>query len=147
MSEMPALKPDDHSGPLPHRLVVFDGVCVLCSAFTRWIIRFDRKQEFRFATAQSALGQALYRAHGLRFDGFETNLVIIDGISYTRLDSLVATAQALGGVWRAAGLLRLLPASLRDWLYERIARNRYALFGKRDSCDIPSGELRDRLIG
>lgn len=134
-------------GGLPERLVVFDGVCVLCSGFARWIVRFDREKRFRFATAQSPLGEALYRAHGLRTDVYETNLVLIDGVAYMRLASLVATADALGWPWRAARLLNLLPQSWSDWLYNRIASNRYALFGKKDSCEIPSGELRSRLIG
>lgn len=132
---------------LPDRLVVFDGVCVLCSFFARFIVRFDREERFRFATAQSTFGEALFRAYGLRTDVYETNLVLIDGAPHTKLDSLVATADALGWPWRAACILRLLPRGLRDWLYDRIARNRYAIFGKRQSCEIPSSALRERLIG
>lgn len=134
-------------GSLPDRLVVFDGVCVLCSTFARWIVRFDRDKRFRFATAQSELGEALYRAHGLRTDVYETNLVLIDGVAHTRLASLIATADALGWPWKGVRVLNLLPVSWREWLYDRIAQNRYALFGKKDSCEIPSGELRNRLIG
>ncbi len=131
---------------LPDRLVVFDGVCVLCSFFARWIVRFDRRGRFRFATAQSPRGEALFRAHGLRIDVYETNLVIVDGTAHTRLASLIATADALGWPWRAVRLLNLLPLAARDWLYDRIATNRYALFGKKDGCEVPSGALRDRLI-
>ncbi|MEQ1950267.1 thiol-disulfide oxidoreductase DCC family protein [Mesorhizobium yinganensis] len=128
-------------------LVVFDGVCVLCSGFARMVTRLDRRRRFRFATAQSPLGEALFRHFGLPTDVYETNLVLIDGVGYVRIESLVAVMRELGWPWKAAIVLTLLPAALRDWLYDRIAKNRYALFGKRDACDIPSPALRSRLIG
>ncbi|HTV67644.1 MAG TPA: DCC1-like thiol-disulfide oxidoreductase family protein [Rhizobiaceae bacterium] len=128
-------------------LVVFDGVCVLCSGFAKLVLRLDRNDRFRFATAQSPFGEALFRRYGLPTDVYETNLVIIDGVPYQRLDSLVATMRALGWPWRAAKALDILPEGLRDWLYGRIAQNRYFLFGRKDRCEIPSGPLKDRLIG
>lgn len=130
-----------------HPLIVFDGVCVLCSGFARMVVRLDTDKRFRFATAQSPLGEALYRRHGLRTDFYETNLVIIDGVAFTRMDSLLAVCDALGWPWRAARLIRLLPRRVRDRLYAWIANNRYAWFGQKDSCEIPSSELRERIIG
>jgi predicted DCC family thiol-disulfide oxidoreductase YuxK len=127
-------------------LIVFDGICVLCSGFARFTVRFDRAGKFRFATAQSPLGEALYHEHGLRTDFYETNLVIVDGAAYQRLDSLIAVLGVLGWPWRAARTLKLLPRPIRDWLYSLIARNRYALFGKKANCDIPSAALRARII-
>ncbi|TPM99784.1 DCC1-like thiol-disulfide oxidoreductase family protein [Mesorhizobium sp. B2-1-3A] len=130
-----------------HPLIVFDGVCVLCSGFVRMVVRLDRRDRFRFATAQSPFGEALFRQYGLRTDTYETNLVLVDGAAFTRLDSFVAVMSELGWPWRAAKVLSLLPRPLRDWLYDRVAKNRYALFGRRDRCDVPSAELRGRLIG
>lgn len=130
-----------------HPLIIFDGVCVLCSGFVRMVVRLDRQSRFRFATAQSPFGEALFRKHGLRTDSYETNLVLIGGSAFTHLDSLVAVMSELGWPWRAAKALLLLPRPLRNWLYERIARNRYALFGRKDSCDIPSAALRGRFLG
>ncbi|RVD65894.1 DUF393 domain-containing protein [Mesorhizobium sp. M7A.F.Ca.ET.027.03.2.1] len=129
-----------------HRLIVFDGVCVLCSGFVRMVVRLDRQGRFRFATAQSPFGETLFRKHGLRTDSYETNLVLIDGVAFTRLDSFVAVMAELGWPWRAAKTLLLLPRPLRDWLYDRVARNRYALFGRKDSCEVPSPELRERFL-
>ena len=128
-------------------LIVFDGVCVFCSGFVQLIIRLDRKKRFHFATAQSSFGEALFRRHGLPTDDYDSNLAIIDGAAFTKLDSFVAVMSALGWPWRAAKALLILPRSLRDWLYDRVARNRYTLFGRKDSCEIPSAELRQRLIG
>ncbi|TGP24442.1 MULTISPECIES: DCC1-like thiol-disulfide oxidoreductase family protein [unclassified Mesorhizobium] len=128
-------------------LIVFDGVCVFCSGFVQTIVKLDRDKRFRFATAQSPFGEALFRKYGLATDNYETNLAIIDGAAFTKLDSFVAIMAALGWPWRAARLLLVLPRPLRDWLYDRVAKNRYALFGRKDNCEIPSAELRQRLIG
>jgi predicted DCC family thiol-disulfide oxidoreductase YuxK len=136
-------EPLDASQPL----IVFDGVCVLCSGFVRTVVRLDRKNRFRFATAQSPFGEALFHKHGLRTDSYETNLVLINGAPVIRLDSFVAVMAELGWPWRAAKALLLLPRPLRDWLYERIAKNRYAIFGRKDSCEIPSATMRARMIG
>ena len=128
-------------------LIVFDGVCVFCSGFVQMVLRLDRKRRFRFTTAQSPFGAALFRKHGLPTDSYETNLALIGGAPFTKLDSFVAVMAELGWPWRAARLLLLLPRPLRDWLYDRVARNRYALFGRKDSCEIPSAALRERMIG
>ena len=88
--------PDDRA------LLVFDGVCVLCSGRRRFILKRDRARRFRFATAQSPLGQALFRHYGLDAQTFETNLVLIDGRAYGKLDSGRVAGTLLGGVWRAA---------------------------------------------
>nr|WIE92251.1 DCC1-like thiol-disulfide oxidoreductase family protein [Mesorhizobium sp. WSM4875] len=127
-------------------LLVFDGVCVFCSGFVQIVLKIDRNKRFRLATAQSPLGEALFREHGLPTEDYDSNLAIIDGAAFTKLDSFVAVMAALGWPWRAARLLLVLPRPLRDWLYDRIAKNRYALFGHKDSCEIPSAELRQRLI-
>lgn len=128
-------------------LIVFDGVCVLCSGFARTVVRLDHAKRFCFAMAQSPLGEALYKKHGLRTDGYDTNLVIIDGVAHQRLDSFIAVMDALGWPWRAARALRLIPRPIRDAAYSLIARNRYRIFGRKESCDIPSPELRERILG
>lgn len=128
-------------------LIVFDGVCVFCSGFVQLILKLDRGKRFRFATAQSPLGEGLFRQHGLPTDDYDSNLAIIDGAAFTRLDSFIAVMAALGWPWRTAKALLILPRPLRDWLYDRVAKNRYALFGRKDNCEIPSAELRQRLVG
>jgi predicted DCC family thiol-disulfide oxidoreductase YuxK len=132
--------PDDKA------LLVFDGVCVLCSGFARFILKRDRGFAFRLATAQSPLGQALFRHYGLDAQEFETNLVLADGAAHAKLDTVAVMGERLGGPWRALWLLRLLPRFLADWLYDRVARNRYALFGRTERCMIPLPEWRDRFI-
>jgi predicted DCC family thiol-disulfide oxidoreductase YuxK len=132
--------PDDEA------LLVFDGVCVLCSATARFILRRDHAGRFRFATAQSKLGQALFRHYGLDAQSFETNLVLVKGRAHGKLDSVIVAGTELGGVWRALTLLRVLPRAVADWLYDCVARNRYRLFGRTEHCMMPPPEWRDRFI-
>ncbi len=126
-------------------LIVFDGECVLCSGFFHFMLRHDRRQRFRFATAQSALGQRLYAQLGLPVTDFETNLVIVDGRVHQKLDAFAAAMRALPGAWRVLSLCRYLPAFLKNPLYRAIARNRYAVFGRRDICLVPDPSLRSRF--
>lgn len=132
--------------PTASPLIVFDDVCVLCSGFVQWVIRRDPQGLFRFTAAQGRLGQALYRDLGLDPVQFETNLLVVDGVAYGKCAAVIEVAVRLGGVWRAAALLRLMPAALGDWVYDRIARNRYALFGRRATCWMPSPDIVNRVI-
>jgi predicted DCC family thiol-disulfide oxidoreductase YuxK len=127
-------------------LLVFDGVCVLCSASARFVLKRDHARRFRFATAQSPLGQALFRHYGLDAQSFETNLVLYEGRAYGKLDTVVVAGMLLGGVWRALSLLRLLPRAVADWIYDCVAQNRYRLFGRTETCMMPPPEWRDRFI-
>jgi predicted DCC family thiol-disulfide oxidoreductase YuxK len=131
--------------PTPAPLIVFDGVCVLCSGFMQWVIRHDPDGQFHFTTAQGPLGQALIKDLGLDPVRLETILLIEGGVAYGKLAAIIAIATRLGGVWRATAVLKLLPGFIGDWVYDRIARNRYALFGKRDVCWTPSPHLTDRV--
>ena len=127
-------------------LIVFDGECVLCSGFFRFMLRYDRAKRFSFATAQSALGQRLYRRQGLPTGDFETNLVYVDGRCYQRMDAFAAAMRALPWPWKLLSVCRFLPTSLKDPLYHLIARNRYRIFGRYETCMIPSPELRARFL-
>ncbi|WP_422037713.1 thiol-disulfide oxidoreductase DCC family protein [Roseibium sp.] len=125
-------------------LIVFDADCIFCSGFARFMAKHDRKAGFRFVSARSGLGRSLYEKHGLDPDALETNIVIFNGRAYTKMASFAASMKSLGRPWSFLAVVNLLPDSLANWAYDRIARNRYA-FGKR-SCPLPSSELKDRLI-
>ena len=129
-----------------HPLLVYDGVCVLCSGFVRFMLRHDRAARFRFTAAQSPLGQALYRHYGLDTVAFETNLLIADGRCHVRMASFTAAMARLPWPWRDLRLAGLLPRPLGDWLYDRIAGNRYRWFGRTESCMVPDAAVRARFI-
>ncbi|MFC3179453.1 thiol-disulfide oxidoreductase DCC family protein [Cypionkella sinensis] len=127
-------------------LIVFDGECVFCSAFFRFMLRADRAQKFHYATAQSPLGQALYAGLNLPLTDFETNLVITRGQIHQRLDAFAAAMAELPLPWRLARHCRLLPRRVKDAIYKPIARNRYRIFGRYDTCLIPDAILRGRFL-
>jgi predicted DCC family thiol-disulfide oxidoreductase YuxK len=132
--------PDDKA------LIVFDGVCVLCSRLVTFAIDRDPDAAFRLCTAQSEVGQALFRHYGLDTDSYETNLVLVEGRAYGKLDSVVVVGRKLGGIWRLASGLLILPRPVSDWLYDRIAHKRYDLFGRTERCMIPKPEWRGRFL-
>ncbi len=129
---------------LDYDLIVFDGICIFCSGFARFMARHDQKARFRFVTAQSDTGRALYRTYDLDPDLMETNIVIVDGVAHVKMAAFRAAMSAIGWPWRLFAVLGFVPQPLSDWLYDRIARNRY-VFGQR-KCVIPSEELRGRIV-
>ena len=145
---MARFDPDPHVTALIQGadIVVFDGVCVLCSGFLKFMLRHDRSQRFKFVTAHSDLGETLYAHLGLKSADYDTNVVIVDRRIYTKLDAFAAAMGALGGVWRIAKIVRILPRPVADWLYNRIARNRYAIFGKTESCLVPTPDIQGRFL-
>ncbi|WP_316013826.1 thiol-disulfide oxidoreductase DCC family protein [Roseobacter sp. HKCCA0434] len=129
------------------RLAVMDGDCALCSQGARMIARHDRSGEIRICTVSSALGTSLMRRHGLDPADPESWLFLEPGRATTGMDGFIAAGRACGGIGHAVRVLGVLPRPVRDWLYRRIARNRYRLFGRRQMCELPDPALRARLIG
>lgn len=125
-------------------LIVFDGTCVFCSGFARFIVRRDKKDRFRFVTADSKIGRKLYEDHQLDPDLMETNIVIIDGVAHIKMGAFSAAMRALGWPWTVLSILNLPPSRITDWIYDGIANNRYRL--GRKSCPMPSPELKAKLI-
>lgn len=128
-------------------VIVFDGVCVLCSRWTRFVLRFDHARHFRLAAMQTPSGRDILAAHGLDPDDPSTFIVIDAGRAYTESTALLHVLSRFGLPWRAfAAVLRCLPRAWRDRGYRVIARNRYAWFGRGDLCVIPVPEQRARFI-
>jgi predicted DCC family thiol-disulfide oxidoreductase YuxK len=123
-----------------------DGDCALCCMGARMIARFDRAGDIRICRAQTRLGAALLHHYGLAPDDPESWLFIADGRAHASLDGIIRVGAQIGGVGWGLQALRVLPRPVRDWLYRRIARNRYSLFGRADICAIPDPALRARLL-
>ncbi len=134
-----------HKAETQSDLIVFDGECVLSSGFFRFMLRHDKTERFQFATAQSPLGQRMYHHLGLDPGNYETNLVVLGGTTYQRLDAFAAAMSGLSGGWRLLAVCRFLPKIFKNPLYDLIARNRYAFFGRRDVCMVPDENLRSRF--
>lgn len=127
-------------------IILFDGVCVLCTANARFVLRHDRRGHFRLASVQSEVGQALCQRFGVDPADPETMLVIEGERARRNSDAVLAIAEGLGWPWRAIGALRLIPARWRDAAYARVARNRYRLFGRRETCWVPSPAQKERIL-
>jgi predicted DCC family thiol-disulfide oxidoreductase YuxK len=138
---------DPAVGPFPDdkAIVIFDGVCVMCSGFAQLILRRDRQGAFRLLTAQSALGEALYRHYGLDPVAYETNILIEDGQAWFKSEASIRILSRLGLPWSLAAVGRVLPLRVRDWLYDIVARNRLSWFGTR-TCYTPSAGDADRFL-
>lgn len=127
-------------------IVVFDGMCVMCSRFAQIILRRDRRGTFRLLAAQSELGVALYRHYGLDPVRYETNILIENGRAWFKSEASIRILAQLGLPWSLAVLGRGLPLSWRDRLYEVVARNRLRWFGVRAQCFMPLAEDSDRFL-
>lgn len=129
-----------------HPIILFDGVCNLCNSSVQFIIRNDPKGIFRFASLQSDFGQTFLKNQNRPLDSFDT-LILIDGqiISFESTAAL-KIARKLKGLWPLFYGFMLIPKPIRDYFYKLISKNRYSLFGKREECMIPDGELLDLFV-
>jgi predicted DCC family thiol-disulfide oxidoreductase YuxK len=127
-------------------IIVFDAECVLCSANAQFVLKHDKKGIFRLASMQGEIGSALYRDNGI--DPHDPNtMIVIDGNQVRQnSDAVLSIYEALGFPWSLAVVFRIVPLFIRDPLYRLVARNRYRLFGKRESCWIAPDEYKDRIL-
>jgi len=129
-----------------HPIIVFDAACVLCSANARFVLRHDRRGHFRLASMQGEAGAALYRRFGIDPADPDTMIVVLDDRALRDSDAVLAIYRGLGWPWRTLDLLRLVPRRWRDTGYRWIARHRYRLFGRRETCWVPSPAQRERVL-
>ena len=130
---------------LPDGLILFDGVCLLCSAWVRFVVRRDPEACFRFVAVQAPGGRGMAARLGIDAAAPETNAVVLGGRALFKSDAALAVLSALAG-WRWTAALRAVPRPLRDWFYDRIARNRYRLFGRSEVCMVPTPALASRFL-
>ena len=128
------------------RIFVFDGICNLCSGGVIFLARRDRARRLRFVAAQSPVGQAILRHFGLPLDTFDSYVYVDDGTPWFKSTGYIRIGRELGPPWSWLTVVRFLPLGLRDWFYDRLARNRYSLFGRRSACLIPEAGIADRFL-
>ena len=129
-----------------HPVILFDGVCNLCDSYVRFVIRNDTASQFRFASLQSIQGIELLKKHQLPLNQLSTVVLSIGKNYYTKSDAALRVLSRLSGVWKLAGVFLILPKAMRDFGYDLVAKNRYRLFGQKDTCTIPTPELRERFL-
>lgn len=127
-------------------IIVFDAKCLLCNGWVQFLLRHDHQGVFQFASIQSAAGQALLVKAGLQVEGLQT-LLVVDGTKILQhTPAIFRVLNGLGWPWRAAWIGWLVPAPLRDYLYRWIARNRYWLFGRSETCLLPHPDFKTRFL-
>ena len=132
-------------------IVLYDGICGLCNRLVQFLLKRDTHDRFRFASLQSEFANNLLTHHGLDPNDLDTVYVVKDhGQSDERLlarsDAVLFMLTQLGGFWQVARLARALPGALRDTVYKVVARNRYRIFGKYESCMLPEAKHRAKFL-
>jgi predicted DCC family thiol-disulfide oxidoreductase YuxK len=127
-------------------IIVFDAQCLLCSSWVKFLLKFDRRSVFRFASIQGTSGQALLAREGLRVNGLQTLLLVDGDRTWQHTGAILRVLHALGWRWRAAWLLWLVPAPVRDAAYRLVARHRYTLFGRSETCLMPPADYSRRFL-
>ncbi len=142
---MTKLDPTAHDWAALERVIVFDGICNWCNAWVNFTMARDRGR-FHFATLQSDKGQALLRLLGLPAEDFETFVLMERGRVFTKSTAALRIARQLSGGWPIFVLFGLVPRSLRDIVYDYVARHRYRLMGTAQTCRVPGPTERDRFV-
>jgi predicted DCC family thiol-disulfide oxidoreductase YuxK len=128
------------------RIVLFDAECVLCSANAKLILTHDRHEIFLLASMQGEVGARLFAENGLDPKDPSTILVIEENLVRRDSDAVLSIYENLSFPWNLMRVFRLVPAALRDPIYHFIARNRYRIFGRRDTCWLPPEHYRSRVL-
>ncbi|MEW6438288.1 MAG: DCC1-like thiol-disulfide oxidoreductase family protein [Pseudomonadota bacterium] len=138
MKQTSGIWPDDG-------VVLYDGICVLCSRWTKFIVGRDRNRRFRFTAIQSPYGRAMAEALGIDPAEPDTNAVVFAGKVFRRSDAAIVVLEHLPG-WRWAAVFWIIPPVVRDAVYSFVARNRYGFFGRYSACDLNPSALTGRVL-
>jgi predicted DCC family thiol-disulfide oxidoreductase YuxK len=126
-------------------IILYDGVCVFCSRWIRFVAARDVKSRFRFTAIQSDYGRRLAQAFGINPADPDTNAVIHGGVATFKSDAALTVLSSLPG-WQWVRVLRALPKPLRDPVYNLVAQNRYRIFGKYEVCFLGDASFRNRIL-
>ena len=132
-------------------IVLYDGVCGLCNQLVQFLLKRDKHDQLRYASLQSDFASKILVRHGLNPKDLDTVCVVInyqetDERVLTRSTAILNVIKNLGGIWKVAALGQVVPRPIRDLLYELVARNRYRMFGKYETCMLPEPRHRAKFL-
>lgn len=127
-------------------VILFDGICKLCNAWSKFIIKYDNRQRFKLCSVQSSEGQSILAYFNMPTEHFDTMLYVEGNQYFDKSDAFLNVVNKLGFPWRILYVFKIIPTGIRNWLYDRIALNRYFLFGKYDSCILPNKEIENKFL-
>lgn len=129
-----------------HKVILFDGVCNLCNGAVTYIIKRDPKDRFRFAALQSDIGNALVSQHAIDTSKVDSIILIDNDKVYVKSSAALRIARFMKGGYPLLYGFMIVPNFIRNWVYDLIARNRYKWYGKKESCMIPTPELKAKFL-
>ena len=133
--------------PKNKKIILFDGVCNLCNDAVIFIIKHDKNDQFRFASLQSEIGRKLMEERGIDSNYLDSIILIEQGVAwYEKSDAALEIAKDLNGIYQSLRIFKFLPRGFRNSVYKGIANNRYKWFGKKESCMIPTPELKAKFL-
>ena len=129
------------------KIILFDGVCNLCNSSVQFVIKRDKRDIFRYAALQSDIGEQLVTQRHIDTSKVDSIILIEPGVAYyTKSDAALEIAKELGGLWKLTSIFTWIPTSIRNAIYDFVAKNRYKWFGKQESCMIPTPELKAKFL-
>ena len=131
---------------MDHPVILFDGICNLCNNAVQFVLKHDKKKLFRFASLQSDFGKSILIKYGLPPDNFNSFVLILNGKAYTKSTAALSVAKMLSGPMKLLYGFIIVPAFIRNGVYNVIANNRYKWFGKKESCMLPSPDVAARFL-
>ncbi|HAH54972.1 MAG TPA: thiol-disulfide oxidoreductase [Flavobacterium sp.] len=133
--------------PPNKKIILFDGVCNLCNSSVQFVIQHDKKDVFRFVALQSELGQEILKHIGVNPKNIDSIILYDPGVAYYyKSKAALEIAKNLGGFWHFGTIFRIIPTGISNQLYDYIAKNRYKWYGKKESCMIPTAELKSKFL-
>ncbi|PAY09524.1 hypothetical protein CK489_09165 [Bradyrhizobium sp. UFLA03-84] len=126
-------------------VILYDGVCIFCSRWVRFVVDRDKARRFRFTPIQSEYGTRLAKTFGIDPENPDTNAVVHGGVAWMKSDAALTVLSHLPG-WGWTRVLFAVPKPLRDAVYSLVARNRYKIFGKYETCFVPDADKRARVL-
>ena len=129
-----------------NHIIIYDGVCHFCHHSVNFIIKRDPNKVFRFTPIQSDFAQSLMNKYQLNTKSIDTFILIKHQQSYDQSDAILEITKDLSGYWYLLRFFKILPTSIRNFIYRTIAKNRYRLLGKSESCIIPTDDIKERFI-
>lgn len=127
-------------------VILFDGICNLCSSMVQFVIRHDPRHHFRFASLQSNFGQGVLKKFNLPIDDLGSFILLEGDRVFTKSEAALRVVKKLNGAWSALYGLIIVPAFARDAVYNLVAKKRYRWFGKQENCWLPTPELKGLFI-
>ena len=129
-----------------HPILLFDGICGLCSKGVQFFLKQDTKEVLHYTSLQSEIGQQLLHKFGLPLNDFDSLVLIKEDKVWLKSDGVIQACSYLGGFYKLTLLLKIIPRGLRDFIYDKIANSRYKWFGKSTTCFLPEPKYKHRFL-